>query len=72
MTTYCSLIIVGLCMLIGCTGGSRSASARFFAIGGYVAAFLTTFDLKLAPGCFVSLLRNPALVAAPSAYGQAS
>jgi len=45
MSAYYSLVIVGLCLLIGYAGQLSIGHAGFFAIGGYVAAFLTTFDL---------------------------
>ena len=64
MTAYYSLIVVGLCMLIGYAGQISLGHAGFFAIGGYVAAFLTTCNLKPHPGAFVSLLsKSGALVA---------
>jgi branched-chain amino acid transport system permease protein len=70
MTAYYSLIIVGLCMLIGYAGQISLGHAGFFAIGGYVAAFLTTFNLKPHPGVIVSLLsKSGVLVARPDAYG---
>ncbi|MCR4309714.1 MAG: branched-chain amino acid ABC transporter permease [Deltaproteobacteria bacterium] len=70
MTAYYSLVIVGLCMLIGYAGQISLGHAGFFAIGGYVAAFLTTCNLKLHPGAFVSLLeKSGALVARHDAYG---
>jgi len=70
MTAYYSLIIVGLCMLIGYAGQISLGHAGFFAIGGYVAAFLTTFNLKPHRGVFVSLLeKSGALVARPDVYG---
>ena len=46
MTAYYSLVIVGLCMLIGYAGQISLGHAGFFAIGGYVTAFLTTCNLK--------------------------
>ena len=65
MTAYYSLLIVGLCMLIGYAGQISIGHAAFFAIGGYVSAFLTTFNLgahQLNP--VVSLLNKAgALVA---------
>jgi len=71
MTAYYSLLIVGLCMLIGYAGQISIGHAGFFAIGGYVSAFLTTHNL--APrrgGGFVSLLsKSGALVARPDAFG---
>ena len=45
MTGYYSLVIVGLCMLMGYAGQISLGHAGFFAIGGYVSAFLTTYDL---------------------------
>jgi len=70
MTAYYSLIIVGLCMLIGYAGQISLGHAGFFAIGGYMAAFLTTCNLKPHPGVFVSLLeKSGALVSRPDAYG---
>ena len=70
MTAYYSLIIIGLCMLIGYAGQISLGHAGFFAIGGYVTAFLTTYNLKGHPGAVVSLLeRSGALVARTDAYG---
>ena len=70
MTAYYSLVIVGLCMLIGYAGQISLGHAGFFAIGGYVAAFLTTWNLNLHPGAFVSLLgKSGALVARTDLYG---
>ena len=72
MTAYYSLIIVGLCMLIGYAGQISLGHAGFFAIGGYVAAFLTTCNLELHPGVFVSLLsKSGVLVARPTRTGAA-
>ena len=45
MTGYYSLVIIGLCMLIGYAGQISLGHAGFFAIGGYVSAFLTTYNL---------------------------
>lgn len=70
MTAYYSLVIVGLCMLIGYAGQISLGHAGFFAIGGYVTAFLTTCDLKSDHGAFVSLLeRSGALVSRHNVYG---
>ncbi|MFZ2225377.1 MAG: branched-chain amino acid ABC transporter permease [Candidatus Deferrimicrobium sp.] len=70
MTAYYSLIVVGLCMLIGYAGQISLGHAGFFAIGGYVTAFLTTFDLKSHHGAFVSLLSKAgALVSRQDVYG---
>ena len=70
MTAYYSLVIVGLCLLIGYAGQISLGHAGFFAIGGYVTAFLTTFNLKPHQGAFVSLLsKSGVLVARPDVYG---
>lgn len=70
MTAYYSLIIVGLCLLIGYAGQISLGHAGFFAIGGYLAAFLTTWNLKSHQGGLVSLLSTSgALVARTDAYG---
>jgi branched-chain amino acid transport system permease protein len=45
MTGYYSLVIIGLCMLMGYAGQISLGHAGFFAIGGYISAFLTTHDL---------------------------
>ena len=45
MTGYYSLVIIGLCLLIGYAGQISLGHAGFFAIGGYVSAFLTTYNL---------------------------
>ena len=71
MTAYYSLLIVGLCMLIGYAGQISIGHAGFFAIGGYVSAFLTTRNLASHKGnSLVSLLKGTgALVARSDAYG---
>ena len=50
MTAYYSLIVVGLCLLMGFAGQISLGHAGFFAIGGYASAFLTTFDLTKLKG----------------------
>ena len=50
MTAYYSLLVIGLCMLIGYAGQISLGHAGFFAIGGYLSAFLTTCDLNPAKG----------------------
>lgn len=63
MTAYYSLLIIGLCMLIGYAGQISIGHAGFFAIGGYVSAFLTTFDLTPHQGsALVSFLRSAKLL----------
>jgi branched-chain amino acid transport system permease protein len=71
MTAYYSLIIIGLCLLMGFAGQISLGHAGFFAIGGYTSAVLTTFNL--APhreDAFVLLLaRLHVLSARPDLYG---
>lgn len=55
MTAYYSLIVVGLCLLMGFAGQISLGHAGFFAIGGYTSAVLTTLDL--------STFKNAVLVA---------
>ncbi len=50
MTAYYSLIIVGLCLLMGYAGQISLGHAGFFAIGGYTSAVLTTVDLSAYKG----------------------
>jgi len=50
MTAYYSLIIVGLCLLMGFAGQISLGHAGFFAIGGYTSAVLTTLDLSAYKG----------------------
>ncbi len=50
MTAYYSLLVIGLCMLIGYAGQISLGHAGFFAIGGYISAFLTTHNLTSIKG----------------------
>jgi branched-chain amino acid transport system permease protein len=45
VTAYCSLVAVGLCLLMGYAGQASLGHAGFFAIGGYTSAVLTTYNL---------------------------
>jgi branched-chain amino acid transport system permease protein len=57
MTAYYSLIIVGLCLLMGYAGQISLGHAGFFAIGGYASAVLTTVDLaRHKDAVFIGLL----------------
>jgi branched-chain amino acid transport system permease protein len=46
MAAYYSLIVIGLCLLMGFAGQISLGHAGFFAIGGYTSAVLTTLDLS--------------------------
>lgn len=50
MTAYYSLLVIGLCMLIGYAGQISLGHAGFFAIGGYMSAFLTTHNFNAVKG----------------------
>jgi branched-chain amino acid transport system permease protein len=71
MTAYYSLLVIGLCMLIGYAGQISLGHAGFFAIGGYMSAFLTTHDLTLLKGKpFVAFLSKLGiLVMSKDTYG---
>lgn len=71
MTAYYSLLIIGLCMLIGYAGQISLGHAGFFAIGGYISAFLTTHDLsaqKTKP-LIAALTKAGILSSRPDLYG---
>jgi branched-chain amino acid transport system permease protein len=50
MTAYYTLVILGLCLLMGYAGQISLGHAGFFAIGGYASAVLTTLDLSSVKG----------------------
>src|SRR5512147_98867 len=45
MSAYYSLVIIGLCLLMGYAGQISLGQAGFFAVGGYTQAFLVTVNL---------------------------
>src|SRR5271157_851464 len=46
MAAYYTIVVVGLCMLMGYAGQISMGHAGFFAIGGYASAALTTADFS--------------------------
>jgi len=44
---YYTIVVIGLCLLIGYAGQISLGHAGFFAIGGYTSAVLTTFDFSI-------------------------
>jgi branched-chain amino acid transport system permease protein len=44
MSAYYALVVIGLCLLMGYAGQASLGHAGFFAIGGYTAAVLTTYN----------------------------
>lgn len=71
MTAYYSLLIVGLCVLVGYAGQISIGHAGFFAIGGYISAYLTTHDFSAQAGSLpLSLFSSlGVLVKRPDLYG---
>ncbi|HSB51035.1 MAG TPA: branched-chain amino acid ABC transporter permease [Dissulfurispiraceae bacterium] len=71
MTAYYTLLIIGLCMLVGYAGQISIGHAGFFAIGGYLSAFLTTYDLSAYKGNALvgMLVKAGILVVLPDLYG---
>lgn len=55
MSVYYALLVLGLCALMGYAGQISIGHAGFFAIGGYLSALLTTYNLQPL------LAANPAL-----------
>ena len=50
MTAYYTLVIIGLCLLMGFAGQISLGHAGFFAIAGYTSAVLTTHDFGALAG----------------------
>jgi branched-chain amino acid transport system permease protein len=48
MTAYYSIVVLGLCLVMGYCGQVSLGHAAFFAIGGYASAILTTLDIAAA------------------------
>lgn len=71
MTAYYSLLIIGLCMLTGYAGQISIGHAGFFAIGGYLSAFLTTYDFSPhKEKAFLSILARAGMLSTrPDLYG---
>ncbi len=73
MSAYYSLLIIGLCVLMGYAGQISLGHAGFFAIGGYLSAALTTRSLIPYQGTtLVSLLDSAGLLlSGHDLYGEA-
>lgn len=74
MTAYYSLVIIGLCLVMGYAGQISLGHAGFFAIGGYTSAVVTTYNLTPYLEKGNSLLQFMAdkglLVSGESLYGE--
>ncbi|MCX8156775.1 MAG: branched-chain amino acid ABC transporter permease [Verrucomicrobiae bacterium] len=44
MALYCTIVVLGLCLLMGFAGQVSLGHAAFFAMGGYTAAWFTTHN----------------------------
>jgi len=51
MAAYYTVVVIGLCMLMGYAGQISLGHAGFFAIGGYASAALTTADFTAISAC---------------------
>lgn len=71
MSAYYSLVVIGLCLLMGYAGQLSLGHAGFFAIGGYMSAMLTTHNLvPYQDSTLVALLaKTGCLVAGKDLYG---
>ena len=72
MAAYYSLLIIGLCVLMGYAGQISLGHAGFFAIGGYLSAALTSNDLSAYKGTGVLQFLDKAglLMERQSLYGE--
>jgi len=72
MSAYYTLVVLGLCMLMGYAGQASLGHAGFFAIGGYLAAGLSShnvFPMRAQP--FVNMLdRMGLLLHGQDLYGE--
>ena len=71
MAAYALLVVLGLALLMGYAGQASMGQAGFFAIGGYVAAFLTSFDLtsRRSDALPTLLAKLHLLQSRPDSYG---
>lgn len=71
MTGYYTVVVLGLCLVMGYTGQISLAHGAFFAIGGYTSGILTTMNLGTTAAGFPGLLtRCGVLVNHTDLYGQ--
>lgn len=72
MSAYYTLVIIGLCVLIGYAGQISLGHAGFFAIGGYISAFLTTYNVMPLKelSFFASLAQAGILTSRQDLYGE--
>lgn len=71
MTLYYTIVVMGLCLVMGYAGQVSLGHGGFFAIGGYTSAILTTLDLTphLGPETIETLGRLGLLWTRVDLYG---
>ena len=71
MAAYYSIVLLGLCLVMGYAGQVSLGHGAFFALGGYTSAILTTVDLSAghAAAWALALRRTGILVLRPSPFG---
>ncbi len=69
-TAYCTIIVMGLCLLMGFAGQVSFGQGAFFALGGYTTAILTTHSMAGLGAPWSEWLRSAGvLVARLDLYG---
>jgi branched-chain amino acid transport system permease protein len=59
MALYCTIVVLGLCLLMGFAGQVSLGHAAFFAMGGYTTAWFTTHNFAASKDALlVSLMQN--------------
>jgi branched-chain amino acid transport system permease protein len=71
MAMYYTVVVMGLCLVMGYAGQISLGHGAFFAIGGYTSAYLTTLDLSgwARQGVGLTLHQAGLLVARQDLYG---
>ncbi|MBI4685421.1 MAG: branched-chain amino acid ABC transporter permease [Nitrospirae bacterium] len=71
MSGYYSIVVIGLCLLMGYAGQISIGHAGFFAMGGYITAVLTTFNFSpFVKNTLISLFsKTGILIARQDLYG---
>jgi branched-chain amino acid transport system permease protein len=71
MSAYYSMVVLGLCLVMGYAGQVSLGHAAFFALGGYTSALLTTKNFMAISGTGIgkTLLGLRVLIARPDLYG---
>lgn len=73
MAVYYALVVMGLSLLMGYAGQVSLGHGAFFAIGGYISAFLTTHNLApLRSGAWVGVLERVGVLASRKSLYDAS